>query len=307
MRKPTDFARLARLLPALDRGRIDIVHAHMPHGFWAANLCRISRTRRPIVYTIQKEASQVSKVEWFVGKALMPRAAAVTMPSHAVKASYERRGLTNSKVRVIYNSIRADRFGHSTNLLKSFGVEDDRVVIGTIGRLLPVKGHRYLLESLARVRREIPKICCMLIGDGPERVSLMQLAERLELGNAVRWIGARADIENFLPYFRVLIMPSVSEAFGIAAAEALLCGVPVVASDVGGLSEVVDEGVTGYLVPPADPEALARSILALLGDEVRARDMGRIGRERAGRFLPGVLAAQLDELYGSLSLRRSRA
>jgi glycosyltransferase involved in cell wall biosynthesis len=173
-------------------------------------------------------------------------------------------------------------------------------VIGCVGRLQAVKGHRVLIEALPELCREVPDLVCVIVGDGPERAGLQRLAERLRVAERVVWTGSRRDIENFVPFFRVFVMPSISEAFGIAAAEALYAGVPVVASRIGGLPEVVDHGKDGYLVPSQDPGALARSVALILKDQELAATMRANALAKRQRFAAKVLAEQWASVYDEL-------
>jgi glycosyltransferase involved in cell wall biosynthesis len=154
-------------------------------------------------------------------------------------------------------------------------------VVGFAGRLVREKGTDVLLRAMALVRRRLPDARVVLAGDGPERENLLHLARDLELGDAVSFLGhvEHGDLERHLAVAWVQAVPSTwEEPFGIVAAEAMMRGTAVVASDSGGLSEIVEHGRTGARVAPGSPEALAEALVGILGDRERAERMGAEAR-----------------------------
>jgi len=145
----------------------------------------------------------------------------------------------------------------------------------------------------------------VLVGDGPEREGVEKLAGALGLGPYVTFLGEQLHLGGLFAQADLFVLPSEQESFGLAALEALASGVPVVASDVGGLPEVVRDGETGLLVPPHDPRALAVAVLELLRDEPRRAAMGRAARADAtARFRPGPVLDRFEALYRELLERR---
>ncbi len=170
----------------------------------------------------------------------------------------------------------------------------DGFVIGSVGRLHAQKGYDVLLRALA----QLPGVTLVLTGDGEEREHLVELAEQLGVSERVALLGWRDDARRQLTAFDVFVLPSRFEGLPLVIIEAMLAELPVVATDVGSVSELVDDGSTGILVPPEDGEALAGAIGALLADPARRRAMGRRGRERAlESFTAGAMAAGYTSLY----------
>lgn len=158
----------------------------------------------------------------------------------------------------------------------------DAKVVGIVGRVVQLKGHSTLLKAMSIVIRQIPEAFLLVIGSGPDEVLFRREAEGLALVQNVIWKG-RVEPEALPQYYHamdVLAMPSQWEGFGLTAAEAMAAGKPVVGTDVPGLREVVEDAVTGFLVPVGDAEALARKLCVLLSDESQAREMGLKGRNR---------------------------
>ena len=167
-------------------------------------------------------------------------------------------------------------------------------------QLFPRKGIRFLVEAVARLADRFPDVRLVVAGDGFERPELEALARRLGIAERTRFLGAvpNGELPRFYRAAAVSVIPSLEEGFGIPAAEAMGCEVPVVASDAGGLPEVVEDGVTGFVVPRGDAEALARALATLLADADLRRRMGRAGRRRAlARFDWDQSAARFEALF----------
>jgi N-acetyl-alpha-D-glucosaminyl L-malate synthase BshA len=151
--------------------------------------------------------------------------------------------------------------------------------------------------ALAQVLRS-RSVGLMLVGDGPERSAVEKLAASLGVSRNVAFLGEQLQMGRFLAQADLFVLPSEQESFGLAALEALASGVPVVATNVGGLPEVVRHAETGWLVPVADPPALAAAVLKLLADEPRRAAMGQAARADAlARFRPEPVVARVEGLY----------
>jgi glycosyltransferase involved in cell wall biosynthesis len=188
----------------------------------------------------------------------------------------------------IYNAVDVDRIRDAANAPGVDGVRRslgllNRPVLGIVGRLAEQKGHSVLLEALPEVIGHFPEVVLLVIGDGPERQSLEEKAALLGVAGHIVWMGGKPQDEVFGLYgvMDIFVMPSLYEGFGLTAAEAMAAGLPVVASDVEGLREVVEHEKTGYLCPVGDCRQLACRLLELLESKGRAREMGRLGRQRA--------------------------
>jgi len=167
-----------------------------------------------------------------------------------------------------------------------------------VGRLIPIKGHLVLLRALAQARARVPDVTLDLAGRGPLGPALEAYAAELGLGDAVRFLGFVSPVQAAIEDAAAVVVPSVGEGFGMVALEAMERARPVIASAVGGLPEIVADGETGIVVPPADAEALADAIVALAADLPRAAAMGSAGRSRAlAEFTPERCVERVEELY----------
>jgi glycosyltransferase involved in cell wall biosynthesis len=169
--------------------------------------------------------------------------------------------------------------------------------------LAPEKGYDVLIRAMT----ELPGCCLVLLGEGPERARLTKLARQLGVEDRVELAGWIPSPWTDHFRFDVIAVPSSFEGFGLVAVEALLAGIPVVASRVGGLAEIVHDGETGLLVEPGDPSALAHALRELLIDPARRDVMGRRGRDDAlQRFTPAAMASAYEAFLSSAISGHSR-
>jgi glycosyltransferase involved in cell wall biosynthesis len=170
------------------------------------------------------------------------------------------------KIVVIHNGLdapadpRALREQRRAELLAELGLGADVKIVGSVARLSPVKGHRYLLEAAASVMRADARVHLVLVGEGELRNEIEAQAERLGIGARTRLLGHREDSAQLAAAFNVAVLASLSEGLPNTVMEAMAAGAPVVATAVGGVPELIKDGETGFLVPPANPEALAERI-----------------------------------------------
>jgi glycosyltransferase involved in cell wall biosynthesis len=174
-------------------------------------------------------------------------------------------------------------------------------VIGAACRLVPLKGLLLLIRAVALLCPEFPTVRLEIAGSGPQREDLETEVGRLCLTGRVRFLGWQQDLGPIFRSWDIFAMPSLEEGFGMAGLEAMAEGLPVVATSVGGLPEAVEDGQTGYLVPPSDVTALSGRLRLLILDPKRRRAMGAAGRERArNHFSVDRMVAKIAAIYDSL-------
>ena len=187
----------------------------------------------------------------------------------------------NAKIRVVQNGISLCRFSvpADPSLRAALNEGKDRPIVFTPARLHKQKGHVYLLEAAACV----PDAVFVLAGDGPERSSLQELSRKLGIADRVRFLGQRQDIPQLLACCDMFVLPSLYEGLPLSVLEAMAAGKPVIATAIGGTNEAVLHGVTGLLVPPANPTALAAAVRTLLANEPTATCLAEAGKTRVTR------------------------
>jgi glycosyltransferase involved in cell wall biosynthesis len=191
---------------------------------------------------------------------------------------------------------------------KEFGVEDDETLIVAVGRLAPEKGHSVLLQAMARMGRESKPAKLAIVGKGRCESELRELISLLRLEKQAILTGFRSDIPRlYAGADLAALSPIGGESFGIAILEAFLSGLPAVATDVGGVSDLVRDGETGYLVPPGDPDRLAAALTKMLRDPAARAEMGRRAKALVlNNYTPEKLADTAENLFLQL-LRKPRA
>jgi glycosyltransferase involved in cell wall biosynthesis len=188
-----------------------------------------------------------------------------------------------NKVRIIHNGVDPSQFDVNTDreILAEFGFSEDDRVIGTLAALRPEKDHGTFLRAARHVIDAFPHAKFLVVGDGPMRCHLEALCTDLGISRNVHFAGQRSDVARLLRAIDVFVLSSVTvECFPISLLEAMASGRPAVCTAVGGVPELLDDGVTGYLVPPQDPRQLATRVLSLLWDPQTAHRMGRAARDR---------------------------
>jgi len=233
------------------------------------------------------------------------RVAAVAAISEEVRRQLLAAGVEAGRVRVIHSGVEVpDALPGPAGRAAArsrFGANGE-IVIAVVAALERRKGQDVLLEALSRVRRERSRFLCLLSGDGSERAALEARAANLGLDASVRFLGYRPQVADLLAAADVFVMPSRKEGLGVAILEAMAMALPVVASAVGGIPESVEDGRSGILVPPDDPEALAAAFVHLARGPEEARAMGRRGRERVlTHFTMAGMAGRYADLYESMS------
>lgn len=186
-------------------------------------------------------------------------------------------------------------------LRQEMGLDDGQKVVAFFGRICKQKGPRYFIEAIPLIMRQCHNIAFLVVGEGPLRPELESLSANLGIQQNVNFAGFRRDIPALLSLVDVVVVPSLWEGFGIALAEAMAAGKPVVASQVDAIPELVEGGVTGIMVQPEDVTAFARAILWLLNNGEKAEKMGRAGRERVTKNFTEVhMKEKIWELYQQL-------
>ncbi len=209
---------------------------------------------------------------------------------------------TAEQFAVIPSGIDLARFqslvGVRRTALPGMSLKPDAVVIGSIGWLTDVKGHRYLIEAVAQMKAEVPTLHLLLVGGGNRRRELEQLAAQRGIADSVTFAGERQDIPDCLAVLDVFVLPSLNEGMGRALIEAMAAGRPVVASRVGGVPALIKERCNGLLVPPADAGALARALTELLQRPQWAKDLASAASVTIGaRFGAGAMVEAIESVY----------
>ena len=208
----------------------------------------------------------------------------VVCVSEGQAVKVRRAGISSRKIQVIRNAIFTNRFDDPDSSWRRRLIDmfprPPKKIVGAAGRLSPEKGFDVLVEAAVTVVKDDPEVGFIVFGDGPLREMLCKRIEAEGLRNRFLLVAFCNDLDRYFPHLDLLVVPSYTEGLPNVALEASAASVPIVATDVGGIPEVVEDGVTGYLVPAGDPASMATRIAELLGDENLRQAMGREGRLR---------------------------
>jgi glycosyltransferase involved in cell wall biosynthesis len=299
MRHKADLPALLRLYRHIRRVRPTILHTSLFHANLPGRILgRLADV--PIIICSERTMAMESEWRYLLNRWTIGMVDRVTVVSANVRDFYTSHvDLPADKLVVIYNGVELPNESCSSHqeARTELGLPAGGLVIGTVSRLDPAKGVEFLIRALARVN----DLTLVIVGDGPERGALEALASDLGVAGRIHWAGHQRGVMHLLPAFDLFVQPSLHEGMPNTVLEAMAAGLPVVATAVGGTPEAVVDGLTGLLIPPRDPDALAETIAALLRDPDLRREMGRAGRERvAEHFGMARMVEQTERLYTQL-------
>jgi glycosyltransferase involved in cell wall biosynthesis len=270
-------------------------------GTEAANLLETMGHRRPYVVSTVHSSRVRSHEDRELIRSLTPEMDQLIAVSKSIERKIADEHRTGAPVRLIYNGVDLDRYDHQDpccTLRDEYGMEPGSHIVGVVARLEPEKGHQTLIEAWPHVLRECPDAYLLIVGEGSRRDFLEQLAAAHRVAHRVVFTGRRDDIPAVTAALDVAVLPSWREAQGLSILEAMALSRPVVASDVGGIPEMIEDGVTGLLVPHDDPPALAAAIVRLLKDHVFADTIARAGHDLVhDRFCIELMVKAIEQIY----------
>jgi len=301
---PYTLALASKMAEVSELHRLDLLHCHyaIPHSVSAYLAKSMFRPKRlPIVTTLHgTDITLVGSNRSYlpITKFSIEQSDGVTAVSKYLKdATLQTFGVKN-EIEVIYNFVNCDVYktSESQGSREYFAPQGEKILIH-VSNFRPVKRPAAVLEIFDRVQAELPSIMLM-VGDGPERSAAERFAWDHGIEKKVHFLGKRDDAEDLLGISDLLLLPSQTESFGLVALEAMACEVPVVVSDVGGLPEVITDGVEGYLVDSADLKKMAERAISILSDDAARKAMGVRARLSArSRFCSTKIIPQYEEFY----------
>jgi glycosyltransferase involved in cell wall biosynthesis len=300
-RQPAAMARLIR------QEKVDLIHSHLPgQNFYSCLVGRLTACKTVATYhgTVDfAESGQLRRAVklWVVRNGA---ARAVAVCDH-IGRLLQQEGFPSEKITRIYNGIDPNRFKASRDgkLRKELGLPERVRLVGMIANASKAKGYEFFVQAARKVADVFPQARFLAVGEFDPSLAapLLNLVEQLELKNRFLFLGFREDVPEILSELDVFVLSSVIEGFPLVTLEAMAAGKPVVVTRSGGPQEVVEDGRTGFLVPPGDSDALAKSITAVLSDPARAAAMGNNAREKVHReFTLEGMVRNYERLYEEL-------
>lgn len=300
-----DFGMLRELVRILRQRNVDILHAHLfGAAFWGRLASRLAGVQCVFVHEHGMQPWRGS-LHFFIDRALAGLAQRYLFASEPVRDLYVRRtGVATEKCVVVANGVPCSEPGEQQDVLRSAnGFSAHHEVIASVGRLSPEKDHANLIQAFSELSKKREQARLVLIGDGPERTRLEKLVSDLGLEPLVRFAGLQDDVQPWLAMADVYVQPSVREGLSLAILEAMGARLPVIATRVGDVDKVIDDGRTGFLVPPGNSHALAErmhEVLTMYEDLDRLRQAAhdlvqdRYSREAMVRFIERLYEEQMS-------------
>jgi N-acetyl-alpha-D-glucosaminyl L-malate synthase BshA len=313
---PYTDALASKIFEVANQDRLDLIHVHyaIPHAVSAYLAREMLKPKRylPVVTTLHgTDITLVGRDASFlpITQFGIEQSDAVTAISNYLRDATHATFCTDCEIEVIYNFIDADYYRRTPDeaLRRSLAPNGERIILH-ISTFRPIKRITDCIEVVARIR-ELggPRLKLIMCGDGPERADAQTLAERLGVADCVNFVGKKpqSDILDYLSVADLFLLPSQSESFGLSALEAMACEVPVVATRVGGVPEVVEEGGCGYLFEIGDVNGMAEAAIRVLSDDRERERLGRRGREIAvSSFTTEKIIPQYEALYREVVSQR---
>jgi len=282
---PYTITLAAKLIDESANHKFDIIHAHyaIPHAAAAYLAAQALGDKAPkIVTTLHGTDITLigqDKSYYSITKFSIEASDGVTAVSDFLERETRKVFKTDKNIEVIPNFVDTDRFCPGENeCSRNIFVNPNQKIIMHMSNYRPVKNALHVVKIFDIIQKKVPSKL-ILVGDGPDTGNVMNLVRELGLSDRVIFLGNQDRVHNILPLADVFLLPSATESFGLAALEALSCGVPVVASSIGGLPELVFDGVNGFLRPVGDIEGMAEQSIKILADDKLWMKLSENGRK----------------------------
>jgi glycosyltransferase involved in cell wall biosynthesis len=303
--EPDDRQAVRALADSVASFQPEIVHNHMYRaeivGTRAALLLGEKGCKRPaIVSTVHSSRIRCVEDRQTI-RQLTPLMDRLIVVSKAIEEKVHEEGRVGAPVSLIYNGVDLQRYNHQQpccTFHDEYGIPEGAPIVGVVARLEAEKGHRTLVDAWPEVLAAVPDAWLLVVGEGSERDALEAEAASLGVSERIVFTGRREDVPAITAALDVAVLPSYREAQGLSVLEAMALGRPVVASNVGGIPEMIEDGVTGVLVPPNDCDALAAAIVRLLEDHPYADMIGKRGHDLVhDRFCIELMVNSIEAIY----------
>lgn len=306
-----DIAALLSLVRLIGRLKPDIVHTHTSKAGVLGRLAAWIMRVPVIVHTPHGHvfyghfSKQLSNIFLHVEKAfdkITDRTIALT---DGERNDYLRQSVSRpEKLVKIHSGVNVKKFidagVDAVSKRKHLGIKPTETVVGTVGWLLPIKGPTYLLKAMQQVWLDYPDVKLIYVGKGELEISLKTMADTMGVQEKILFMGWRDDVHEIMQTFDIFVLPSLNEGMGRVIVEAMAAGKPVVASNTGGIPDLVVEGETGFLVNPGDIAGIAKAIERLLENRNLKEAMGQAGQQRCHMFSEELMIEKIDKLYKEL-------
>lgn len=289
-----------RLRQFIKENKINLIHTDAPRQTFYAGLAA-RKTGTPLIWHVR--VSNPEKT--FYDRFLLNLSTKVIAVSQAARNRFQRLPTAPDKCIVVYNGVDLSEFHQhqkDQELIKKLETKDECLLVGTVGQLIPSKGQDVFVMAAAEISKLVPEVKFLIVGNGniTFKKNLEDLSQNLGISKNIFFTGFSEDMPRIMSTLDIVVLPSTThqEGFSRVILEAMASAKPVVATNIGGNPEAVEDGTTGILVPPGDPHQLAKALLELINDAKKRKLMGEAGRARA-ETLYGIenTVASIEKIY----------
>lgn len=303
------YSNVKAISELIKQENIDLVHLH---GYRAANFGRIASRRSGVANVIHEHAVLRTLPHQFVADLLLRTAtdSAIAVSENVKRFMIRSRCIPGKKIRVIWNGIDLKKFARIPaekieKKKRELNVPIGVPIIGTITRLRQEKGVEYLIRAIPMIHKAVPEALFLIVGDGPLLKRLMDMTRVLGVEPWTRFLGFRNDVGELLSIFDINVIPSLTEGFPLSLIEGMCVGTPIVATEVGGVSEIGEDGENVLLVRPRNEDEIARKVTHLLNDCSMRKKLSYRGQRLSEKFGIENNAIKLKQLYDELTATQS--
>ncbi|MCB9207154.1 MAG: glycosyltransferase family 4 protein [Ignavibacteriales bacterium] len=301
-REKFDIRAIADIFKIMKQGHFDLIHTH---GYASDDFGRVSAKILDIPIIIHTHDENINypfyqNVADLILKPFTNKAIAV---SGNVKTSCSiKRRINEKNISIFHNGIQLEHYVNQNQDLISeqknkFGIKPDSIIIGSVGRLRIEKGIKYLIEAAPKILNVFPNVVFFIAGDGPQREDLKSLAKELKVEDNIIFAGFCYDIPAVLSIIDIFVSPSLTEGSPQGILEAMALMKPIVATNVGGVKEILIDNKTGLLIPSKNPEALAEKVINLLKDESKQQELSKNAAEEVKNYDVKKYVKKLGDFY----------
>ena len=305
MRKSYNIFAVKYILDLIKSENIDIINTHSGKDSLLAGIAGRLSGKKPLIVRTRHLALPITSK--FTYRYITHRIVTV---SEYVRQYLISEGLPAKQVLAVPTCVDLAKFDPAKtkeSLRRELGLGRETPLIGTISILRRKKGHHILLDAIPLILKKVPDAVFVFAGNGPQKENILNKIKNLGLEDRVLMLGLRNDVAGILKSIDLFVLPTFQEALGTSFLEAMAMGKPVVGTNVGGVGEVIKNGLNGFLVEPGNPPAIAEAVIKLLEDKEEAKKMGIEGRKMVERnFSIDKMCREMLDLYSSLSERKNR-
>ena len=299
MKKSYDVTAVNYILKLIKNENVDIVNMHSGKDSLLAGVAGKLSSKNPVIVRTRHLALPITSK--FTYNVLAHKIVTV---SEYVRNYLISEGISPSKITAVHTCVDINKFDPENvkdGLRKELGVVAATPIIGTVSILRRKKGHHILLDAIPEILKEIPEAVFVFAGNGPQEENILNKIKALDLEGKIFMLGLRHDIPDILKSIDLFVLPTLQEALGTSFIEAMAMETPVIGTDVGGVGEVIKDGVNGYMIKPNDSSDLAKTIIKVLKADQRGKMMGMEGRRMVLKnFSAERMCEQMFALYVSL-------